>query len=120
MVERQPIKPMTITSAQKMGLLGIELVCQPCGRSGYKSFDALDLPVGTPIPAIARSRKFLCSACGGRAIISLPDWSNYRPPGMGGFNPPSIPSPSSPDDDGGGGMTSAGDDLAIPPSTAEG
>jgi hypothetical protein len=102
MVERQLIKPMTITGARKMGLLGVELACQGCGRSGFKSFDDLGLPGETPIPAIARARKFVCSVCGSRAIISLPDWSNYRPPGMGRFNPPSFPSPSSPGDDGGG------------------
>jgi hypothetical protein len=27
---------------------------------------------------------FVCSGCGGRAIISLPDWSDYKANGMGG------------------------------------
>jgi hypothetical protein len=76
---------MTIASARKMGLLGVELACQSCRRSGFKSFDQLALPEETAIPAVARARNFACSECGGRTIISLPDWSAYQAPGIGGM-----------------------------------
>jgi hypothetical protein len=85
MVESRPIRPMTIAGARKMELLGVELACRACGRSGFKSFDDLVLAEETPIPAIARARRFVCSACGSLSVVSLPDWSNYHAPGMGSF-----------------------------------
>jgi hypothetical protein len=74
---------MTIADAVAMGLTGVYLCCRECHREGRISFEALTLPAETPVPAIARARRFVCSGCGARSVASLPDWSGYRAPGMG-------------------------------------
>ena len=81
----RPYDPMTIANASELGLTGAILYCRKCPREGEISFDTLALPACTPVPAIARARRFVCSACGNRTVVSLPDWSGYRVPCMGGI-----------------------------------
>jgi hypothetical protein len=77
---------MTIENARALGLCAAQLLCRACGHYARATFEQLALPETTPIPRIARQRRFVCSGCGGRAIISLPDWSDYKANGMGGMS----------------------------------
>ncbi len=85
MPDDAPITPMTIASARAFGLSGVEVVCKSCRRSAPLAFGDLGLADATPIPAVAKSRRFVCSGCGSRSVVSLPDWSGYVAPGMGGM-----------------------------------
>jgi len=77
---------MTIENAVDLGLTGVILYCRKCSREGQARFDALALPRETPVPKIAMARRFVCSGCGGRSVVSLPDWAAYRAPGAGGMS----------------------------------
>jgi hypothetical protein len=83
MQSSRPYDPMTIENAVELGLSGAILLCRKCGREGEISFDALALPADTPVPFIARARRFVCSGCGNRSVVALPDWRGYRAPDMG-------------------------------------
>lgn len=80
----RPYDLMTIENAVELGLKGVILYCRKCHREGQASFNALALPLTTPVPAIAKARRFVCSGCGGRAVVSLPDWPPYKATGAGG------------------------------------
>jgi hypothetical protein len=86
MALKRPYNPMTIADAGELGLCAAKLVCRDCGHYARATFEQLALPSTTPIPGIARQRRFVCSACGGRAIVSLPDWSDFMANGMGGMS----------------------------------
>jgi hypothetical protein len=77
---------MTIADAGELGLCAAQLVCRNCGHYARATFEQLALPETTPIPGIACQKRFICSACGGRAIISLPDWSDFKANGLGGVS----------------------------------
>jgi hypothetical protein len=77
---------MTIADAGELGLCAAQLVCRDCGHYARATFDQLALPETTPIPEIVRQRRFVCSGCGGLAIISLPNWSDYKANGVGGVS----------------------------------
>jgi hypothetical protein len=78
-----PGDPMTIEDARALGLCAAQLLCGACGHYSRATFEQIALPETTPIPEIVHQRQFVCSACGGHAIISLPDWSDYSANGMG-------------------------------------
>lgn len=81
----RPYDPMTIANAVELGLTGAILCCRKCQREGQASFDDLALPADTPVPSIARTKRFVRSSCGNRSVVSLPDWKRCRAPGMGGL-----------------------------------
>ena len=81
----RPYDPMTIANANELGLTGVILYCRKCHREGSASFDSLKLSRDTPVPEIVKARRFVCSGCGGRSVVSLPDWADYKAPGAGGM-----------------------------------
>ena len=82
MKPERPYDPMTIANAVELGLTGAILYCRKCHREGQIGFEALALPANTPVPHIARARRFVCSDCRSTSVASLPDWCGYRAAGM--------------------------------------
>jgi hypothetical protein len=60
-----------------MGLRAAWLTCATpnCHRSNLVSFESLHLPDDMLFSTVARSRKWVCSACGGRQVEVTPDWA---------------------------------------------
>jgi hypothetical protein len=67
----RPYDPMTIENAVGLGLTGVILYCRKCRREAQARFDALALPLETPVPDIARVRRF-CLLGLRRPLCGLP------------------------------------------------
>jgi len=80
-----PIGPPTIASLQAQGVAGAWVTCcnPVCLRSTPVSFEAIGVAADTPFPAIARVRRFVCSACGSPRVDVSPDWRGHEAAGMG-------------------------------------
>ena len=81
--------PATVANLKSQGVIGFMVTCnfRPCFRSGYFTFDALNVGDREEFPTIAARRRFVCSACGGRAVHVMPDWRDHRAAGVGGTRP---------------------------------
>ena len=80
-VEKLP--PPTIASLAASGITGARISCanNRCMHSGVVPFDVMAVPPETGFPDIIRKRRFRCTACGGRDVCAMPDWTSYQPPG---------------------------------------
>jgi hypothetical protein len=85
MAETPPIPPPTIGHMKMLGLAGVWVTCtrDRCHRDVALGFDQLGLPDDLPFPEIGARRRFVCSACGSKAVSVTPDWREYRARGMG-------------------------------------
>jgi hypothetical protein len=79
------LAPRTIADLQSQGVAGAWVTyCDPvCLRSRHISFAAIGLAPGTPLPAIASARRFVCSACGAKRVEVSPDSRGQRAAGLG-------------------------------------
>jgi hypothetical protein len=77
--------PPTIAHLKTHGLKGLFVTCSnaACLHSAPFTFAALDLEDEVQFPAIARSRRFVCSRCGARTVNVMPDWRKLNARGMG-------------------------------------
>ncbi len=75
--DRAPVEaPPTIAFLRAQGVTGMRVYCRTgyCVRSARLAFEAIALPADLPFPAIERSGRLVCSACGGRIVSTMPDW----------------------------------------------
>jgi hypothetical protein len=74
------LAPPTIADLQNQGVCGARAFClnRTCQRCGLIPFDALRNAAEIPFIRLARSRRFVCSACGSRDVHLMPDWPRYR------------------------------------------
>ena len=71
--------PPTIADLRAEGVAGAwSGVGLGCVNHGRIAFDTMRAPPETPFIALARSRRFVCSACGSRDVHLMPDWPRYR------------------------------------------
>jgi len=70
------LAPPTIAYLRGQGVTGFRVACVGghCRRSAVVTFEAMGLGPDTPFPAIERSGRLVCSACGGRRVAVMPDW----------------------------------------------
>lgn len=72
--------PPTIADLRAEGVAGAWVWCigLGCANHGRIAFDAMRAPPETRFIALAKSCRFVCSACGSRAVHLMPDWPPYR------------------------------------------
>ncbi|MBG0796809.1 hypothetical protein IYX23_03740 [Methylocystis sp. L43] len=72
--------PPTIADLRAEGVAGAWVWCTGlrCTHHRKVAFDAMRTAPWTPFIALARSRRFVCSACGSRDVHLMPDWPRYR------------------------------------------
>lgn len=68
----EPVAPPTIAFLTAQGIAAATVWYEACKRSAWVPFAAMGLPPDTPFPAIARRRRFRCSACGSREVTLQP------------------------------------------------
>ena len=72
-------QPPDITNLKAKGAVGAALYCNVCHHSATISWEKLALPDETLFTGV-RELRFVCSACGGRRVHVMPDWSGMRTP----------------------------------------
>ncbi len=77
---RNNAPPPTIATLRNQGVIGVRVCCRNanCGRAVTVPFEKIGLPEDTPIPQIARLRRWVCQKCGGRQVSVMPDWRDLQ------------------------------------------
>jgi hypothetical protein len=75
--------PPTIARLKSMGLTGFRVTCDlmTCRHSASLAFETAAIDDGAEFPSIDK-RRFVCSACGGRAVHIVPDWRGHTASGI--------------------------------------
>jgi hypothetical protein len=81
------IPPMTLGNMRSLGVRSVSATCEKCSHEAGILVDAL--PDDLPVPDVAL--RLRCSACGSKAIKTVPRWTRARAgsgecrfPGCGG------------------------------------